>query len=123
VASGSFDHTVRVHGLKSGKTLKELRGHTSYVNSVTYTADGQRLVSCSSDGTVRVWDARSCECVTSFKPPQAQSLGEASVHCAMPMPRNAEHLLVCAGKAPRAYITTLRGEVVQSLHPPLTAMF
>ena len=26
--SASFDMTVRVHGLKSGKTLKEFRGHT-----------------------------------------------------------------------------------------------
>jgi len=31
VLSGSYDGTVRVHGLKSGKMLKEFRGHTSYV--------------------------------------------------------------------------------------------
>ena len=29
--SASFDMTVRVHGLKSGKTLKEFRGHTRLV--------------------------------------------------------------------------------------------
>ena len=28
--SASFDMTVRVHGLKSGKTLKEFRGHTRF---------------------------------------------------------------------------------------------
>ena len=29
--SASFDMTVRVHGLKSGKTLKEFRGHTRFI--------------------------------------------------------------------------------------------
>ena len=42
--SASFDMTVRIHGLKSGKTLKEFRGHSSYVNSVTYTPDGHQVL-------------------------------------------------------------------------------
>ena len=41
--SASFDMTARVHGLKSGKTLKEFRGHTSYVNCVTFTPDGHQV--------------------------------------------------------------------------------
>merc|ERR1719506_288493 len=32
-------------------------GHTSTVNSVAYSPDGSRIVSGSSDNTVRVWDA------------------------------------------------------------------
>ena len=42
--SASFDMTVRIHGLKSGKTLKEFRGHSSYVNCVTYTPDGHQVL-------------------------------------------------------------------------------
>lgn len=34
----------RVHGLKSGKTLKEFRGHTSFVNEVVYTVDGHSII-------------------------------------------------------------------------------
>ena len=49
--------TLRIHGLKSGKSLKEFRGHTSYVNDAVFTADvsaaTQQIVSCSSDGMVR----------------------------------------------------------------------
>ena len=55
------------HGLKSGKMLKEMRGHSSYVNDAGYSADGARVISASSDGTVRVWDAKSAEEVSTFK--------------------------------------------------------
>jgi hypothetical protein len=34
----------RIHGLKSGKTLKEFRGHTSFVNEVIYTVDGHSII-------------------------------------------------------------------------------
>ena len=34
-------------------------GHESAVNCVTYSPDGQRIVSGSGDGTIRVWDAES----------------------------------------------------------------
>ena len=49
-------HTLllSLHGLKSGKTLKEFRGHTSFVNSAVFSSDGQHIVSGSSDGTVKV---------------------------------------------------------------------
>lgn len=57
VLSSSHDGTVRLHGLRSGKTLKFFRGHTSFVHAAAW---GPRcLVSCSTDGTVRVWDKKT----------------------------------------------------------------
>lgn len=56
----SFYPTVfwwcRIHGLKSGKLLKEFRGHASYVNDAIFTADGTRVITASSDCTVKVND-------------------------------------------------------------------
>ena len=38
----------RIHGLKSGKTLKEFRGHTSFVNDAVFTHDGHNIVRYAS---------------------------------------------------------------------------
>lgn len=43
VLSSSYDGLIRVHGIKSGKMLKELRGHTSYVNDAVYSPDGSQV--------------------------------------------------------------------------------
>ena len=68
VLSSSFDGTVRIHGLKSGKLLKEMRGHATYVNDARYASEGERVLSASSDGTVRVWDAKTCEPLAEVRP-------------------------------------------------------
>jgi WD40 repeat-containing protein SMU1 len=56
--TAEIGHSNRIHGLKSGKTLKEFRGHSSYVNDCMFTADvssaTQQIVSAASDGTVKV---------------------------------------------------------------------
>ena len=55
--ANAFTKTIldgRIHGLKSGKTLKEFRGHTSFVNMAVYLPDTHNILSASSDGTVKV---------------------------------------------------------------------
>ena len=62
ILSTSYDGLVRVHGVKSGRMLKEFRGHSSYVNSAIYASDGSTIISASSDATLRVWNVKNCEC-------------------------------------------------------------
>ena len=50
-----------------GRTIKEYRGHKSYVNSAIFSVDGSRVITASADGTVKTWDARNADCVATFK--------------------------------------------------------
>ena len=43
------------------KKLGTLRGHEDNVSSVTFSPDGTRLASGSSDATIRLWDVETRE--------------------------------------------------------------
>ena len=40
MASGSYDHTVKIWDVKTGNNLMTLTGHNNYVNSVNFSPDG-----------------------------------------------------------------------------------
>jgi WD40 repeat-containing protein SMU1 len=42
-----------IHGLKSGKMIKEFRGHTAYVTQAIFDAEGHRVISGDADGLVK----------------------------------------------------------------------
>jgi pre-rRNA-processing protein IPI3 len=48
-----------------------LEGHTRAVNSLACTADGERVISASDDGTCRVWDAASRQTTHVLRHPKA----------------------------------------------------
>src|SRR5215469_3154389 len=54
--SASYDKTLKVWDLGSGRELHTLTGHADRVVAVAVTRDGQRAVSASDDGTLKVWD-------------------------------------------------------------------
>jgi WD40 repeat-containing protein SMU1 len=115
VLTGSFDFTVRIHGLKSGKALKEFRGHKSYVNDAIYSADGAKVVSCSADGTIKVWDAKSMDELCTFRPPTANPNQDVPIVTVALWPRSADQILVCP-RAPTVFVTNLAGKIIKTMN-------
>jgi len=66
LASGAWDHTVRLWDVGAAVCVATLAEHTGNVNALAVLADG-RLASGSDDKTVRLWDVVTRTCVGVLK--------------------------------------------------------
>jgi WD40 repeat protein/serine/threonine protein kinase len=57
LAVGSYDTTLTIWDLPSGKEFATYRGHAGSIASVAFSADGTRLLSLGGDGLVKSWNA------------------------------------------------------------------
>jgi WD40 repeat protein len=55
LASAGYDASVRIWDPNSGELLNTLKGHANDVQEVVFL-DEERVATCSSDKTVRIWD-------------------------------------------------------------------
>jgi WD40 repeat protein len=53
-----FGMLAEIRAVDGSSTL-QLRGHTALVNRIVFSADESRVLTASSDRTVRIWDART----------------------------------------------------------------
>ncbi|GBG69530.1 hypothetical protein CBR_g4366 [Chara braunii] len=67
IVSASPDKTVRVWDAETGKQVKKMVEHSSFVNSCCPARRGPPLiVSGSDDGTAKLWDMRQRGCLQTF---------------------------------------------------------
>lgn len=59
LVSAGEDQRLRLWDLAAGGLLKELRGHTGAITSLTFSPDSALIASCAMDNSVRVWDVRN----------------------------------------------------------------
>ena len=64
LASGGFDHTVKLWAIADGQCLKSLTGHDNVVWAVDFHPDGKTLASASADYSIKLWDVDSGDCRT-----------------------------------------------------------
>lgn len=61
LVSGSYDKTIKVWDLATGKVLHTLLGHSQRVTCIAISPDGQILASGSYDRTIKLWALTSGE--------------------------------------------------------------
>jgi len=62
--SGSYDQTIIMWDIRSGKAFKTFKGHTSGVHALALSGD--ILYSASSDNSIRAWNLKSGMCQKTF---------------------------------------------------------
>ncbi len=62
ISTCALDRLVRIFSIE-GKCLHTMEGHTGNVLSVSWSKDGQFVISSSVDGTIRQWDANKGELI------------------------------------------------------------
>jgi len=54
--SSSWDKTLRLWDLRTGKTSRIFNGHTKEVYSVTFSSDNRQIISAGADKTFKLWN-------------------------------------------------------------------
>lgn len=60
--------TIDVYGLKSATVLRSFKGHSAYINSIIIIEGKNEMLTCSKDGSVKVWNYLTQEEMKSFSP-------------------------------------------------------
>lgn len=63
LVSASDDQTLKLWNYRTGECVHTIRGHQSWVTSVSFSPDRRLLISGSRDQTLKVWDYRTGECL------------------------------------------------------------
>jgi WD40 repeat protein len=97
--SGSFndipysDSPIKIWDAETGQETLNLTGHTKSVRSIRYNYDGSQIISCSDDGTIKIWDARDGTVIKTISVPKS---GSSPASLAVPSP-NTQRIAAVTG--------------------------
>lgn len=104
VLSGGHDTTVKLHGMRSNKTIRDFRGHKSFVNAITFSRDDNYIVSGSSDSTVKIWNAKTAQILQEYKSPNR-------VHTILSMPNFKNDIFLVGDRSRSIQLIDLDGKL------------
>lgn len=67
VTSGSWDQSIIIQNLNNLSNIKICDAHNHIINIVKITPDNNRIISCSDDQTVAIWDIESGQLINRFE--------------------------------------------------------
>ncbi len=65
--SGSWDRTLQLWDINTGKCVRVFKGHTNSIKSVALSADGRLALSGSGDKPIYLWDVGSGKCLRKLR--------------------------------------------------------
>ncbi len=60
IALGKREHLLRLWSI-DGKLIRTFKGHTAWINSVSFSPDGQTILSGGGDKTIKIWNSKNGE--------------------------------------------------------------
>lgn len=60
---GYPNNKIEIWDLQTEKIVLTLKGHFNIINGLSYSPNGEKLASASSDGTIRIWDTKNGDCL------------------------------------------------------------
>jgi len=64
--SGSWDETLKLWDVETGREIRTIPGHTSIVYAVAFSPNGKRALSGSGDNTLKLWDVETGQEIRTF---------------------------------------------------------
>jgi WD40 repeat protein len=64
--SGSWDNTLKLWEVSSGREIRTFQGHSSGVSSIAFSPDGRYALSGSKDNTLKLWEVSSGREIRTF---------------------------------------------------------
>lgn len=66
LVSGSWDQTIKIWHLETGKLIRTLKGHRDQVYAIALSPDEQIIASASADQTIKLWYLETGELLATF---------------------------------------------------------
>ncbi|RHZ57930.1 WD40 repeat domain-containing protein [Aspergillus thermomutatus] len=63
LVSGSYDEAVFLWDVRSASVMRSLPAHSDPVGGIDVVWDGTLIVSCATDGLIRIWDTATGQCL------------------------------------------------------------
>ncbi|GIC88272.1 WD40 repeat domain-containing protein [Aspergillus udagawae] len=63
LVSGSYDEAVFLWDVRSASVMRSLPAHSDPVSGIDVVWDGTLIVSCATDGLIRIWDTATGQCL------------------------------------------------------------